>query len=299
MGPLAYQTRSRPPPVEPYQPRAPAKNDSDSAYSNDDEFWHAHPVGPVDHRHRHTAEHPNRPASYGVRLDLLEFVGRFDAQEYIDWAYAVQFFFDYHQVEEHHRAWGEMQRLMQTKFVPSDHAEWAYKEYLNLRQGSRSVADYTAEFHRLSLHVQIVETERQQVPPSGISAVLEPSAVGSPVDPELTREEVPLQDAMACVSALEDALVCVAALEDEVQVLKVRNREVPNDFPDLVPEELVPALEEFTGTMPAELSRRLPHQCEVDHASRRSLGHVSVPVWLIILSDQLLIIAISLLTLVP
>ncbi|KAF3783763.1 hypothetical protein EJ110_NYTH31377 [Nymphaea thermarum] len=52
-----------------------------------------------------------------------------------------------------------MQRLMQTKFVPSDHAERAYKEYLNLRQGSRSVADYTAEFHRLSLRVQIVETE--------------------------------------------------------------------------------------------------------------------------------------------
>ncbi|KAF3784819.1 hypothetical protein EJ110_NYTH26728 [Nymphaea thermarum] len=56
-----------------------------------------------------------------------------------------------------------MQRLMQTKFVPSDHAERAYKEYLNLRQGSRSVADYTAEFHRLSLRVQIVEAERQQV----------------------------------------------------------------------------------------------------------------------------------------
>ncbi|KAF3773919.1 hypothetical protein EJ110_NYTH54269 [Nymphaea thermarum] len=56
-----------------------------------------------------------------------------------------------------------MQRLMQTKFVPSDHVERAYKEYLNLRQSSRSIADYTVEFHRLSLRVQIVETERQQV----------------------------------------------------------------------------------------------------------------------------------------
>ncbi|KAF3783099.1 Transposon TX1 uncharacterized protein [Nymphaea thermarum] len=44
-----------------------------------------------------------------------------------------------------------------------DHAARAYKEYLNLRQGSRSVADYTIEFHRLSLRVLIVETERQQV----------------------------------------------------------------------------------------------------------------------------------------
>ncbi|KAF3774632.1 hypothetical protein EJ110_NYTH52699 [Nymphaea thermarum] len=195
MGPLADQTRPRPPPVEPYRPRAPVENDSDSVYSDDDEFWRAHPAGPVDHRHRRIVERPDRPTSYGVRLDLPEFVGRFDAQEYFDWAYAVQFFFDYHQVEEHHRvplaatrlrglaqtwwfelqrsyerrgqrpvqAWGEMQRLMQTKFVPSDHAERAYKEYLNLRQGSRSVADYTAEFHRLSLRVQIVETERQQV----------------------------------------------------------------------------------------------------------------------------------------
>ncbi|KAF3774357.1 hypothetical protein EJ110_NYTH53266 [Nymphaea thermarum] len=116
----------------------------------------------------------------------------------------VQFFFDYYQVEEQHRvplaatrlrglaqtwwfelqrsyerrsqrpvqAWGEMQRLMQTKFVPSDHAERAYKEYINLRQGLRSVADYTAEFHRLSLRIQIVETERQQVTRMTLSTLM-------------------------------------------------------------------------------------------------------------------------------
>ena len=52
---------------------------------------------------------------------------------------------------------------MQSKFVPSDHAERAYKEYLTLCQGTNTVADYTAEFHRLSLRVQIEETARQQV----------------------------------------------------------------------------------------------------------------------------------------
>ncbi|KAF3795146.1 hypothetical protein EJ110_NYTH05747 [Nymphaea thermarum] len=138
MDPLAYQTRLRPPPIEMYRPHAPAESDSDSAYSDDDKFFRAHPTGPVDHRQRCTADRPDRPARYGVRLELPEFVGRFDAQEYFDWAYA---------------AWDEMQRLMQTKFVPSDHAERAYKEYLNLCQGSRSVADYTVEFHRLSLRI--------------------------------------------------------------------------------------------------------------------------------------------------
>ncbi|KAF3782893.1 hypothetical protein EJ110_NYTH33502 [Nymphaea thermarum] len=177
--------------MQPYRLRAPAEYDSDSAYSDDDEFWRAHLARPVDHRHKRTTERLDRPASYGVRLDLPKFVGRFDSQEYFDWAYAVQFFFDYHQVEEHHRVplaatrlrglaqtwWFELQRSyerrgqrpvrawgeMQTKFVPSNHAERACKEYLNLRQGSRSVADYTAKFHRLSLRVQIVETEHQQV----------------------------------------------------------------------------------------------------------------------------------------
>ncbi|KAF3772860.1 hypothetical protein EJ110_NYTH56556 [Nymphaea thermarum] len=56
-----------------------------------------------------------------------------------------------------------MQRLMQIKFVPSNNAERAYKKYFNLCQGSRSVADYTAEFHRLTVRVQIGETECQQV----------------------------------------------------------------------------------------------------------------------------------------
>ena len=148
----------------------------------------------VEHRQQRMPEHPT---TYGVKLDLSEFVGRFDAEQFFDWAYTVQFFFDYHLVAESRRVclastrlrglaqtwwvelqrskerqgqeqervqmWEEMQRLMQAKFVPSDHTERAYKEYLTLRQGTCTVAEYTAEFHLLSLRVQIEETTRQQV----------------------------------------------------------------------------------------------------------------------------------------
>ena len=46
---------------------------------------------------------PERPSTYGVKLELPEFAGRFDAEQFFDWSYVIQFFFDYHYVAEHRR----------------------------------------------------------------------------------------------------------------------------------------------------------------------------------------------------
>ncbi len=65
----------------------------------------------------------------------------------------------------------------------------------------------------------------------------------------------------------------------------------------LVPSDLLPREKRFTTHRPSPHAALLRQACAhcgkfPTAASRRSLGRVSVPVWLIILSDQLLIVAL-------
>ncbi|KAL9669776.1 hypothetical protein QQ045_007325 [Rhodiola kirilowii] len=61
------------------------------------------------------------------------------------------------------RTWRRMKQLMLDRFLPEDYEQILYKLYLDCVQGRHSVAEYTAEFLRLSKRNELKETDNQKV----------------------------------------------------------------------------------------------------------------------------------------
>ena len=56
-----------------------------------------------------------------------------------------------------------MRRLLHYKYLPPDYELILFQQYQDCRQGSRTVQAYVEEFHRLSSHNNLLETNAQQV----------------------------------------------------------------------------------------------------------------------------------------
>ncbi|KAK1274112.1 hypothetical protein QJS04_geneDACA025083 [Acorus gramineus] len=56
-----------------------------------------------------------------------------------------------------------MKQLLRQLFLPINYDQILFQQYQNCHQRNRAVRDYTEEFHRLSSHNDIVETEAQRV----------------------------------------------------------------------------------------------------------------------------------------
>lgn len=61
------------------------------------------------------------------------------------------------------KTWPRMQKLMKERFLPINYEQILYKKYYHCKQGTRTVAEYTEEFDRLSVHNNLVENENQQI----------------------------------------------------------------------------------------------------------------------------------------
>ncbi|KAJ9550523.1 hypothetical protein OSB04_014568 [Centaurea solstitialis] len=132
---------------------------------------------------------------YRMKADIPSFYGTTGVEEFLDWQIEVDRFFEIMEVPEHKqvkmvafhlkgtaavwwdklvaqrrrqqrgpvRSWRRMKQLMIERFLPEDYEQILYKMYLACNQGSRSVADYTAEFIRLTDRNEIGESENQKV----------------------------------------------------------------------------------------------------------------------------------------
>ncbi|GJZ51232.1 reverse transcriptase [Tanacetum coccineum] len=61
------------------------------------------------------------------------------------------------------RSWPKMKRMLMGRFLLPDYDQFLFEQYQSLRQGQKSVADYTAEFLRLSSQNNLMETEGQKI----------------------------------------------------------------------------------------------------------------------------------------
>jgi hypothetical protein len=136
-----------------------------------------------------------RPWESGLRIDLPEFQGGLTPEEFLDWVAAMDEVLEFKQVPEDKRvslvatrfrgraaawwqqlkqtrlrqgkdkisSWEKLKKKMRVAFLPHNYSRLMYQRLQNLRQSSRSVDDYTTEFHQLVARNDLAETDEQLV----------------------------------------------------------------------------------------------------------------------------------------
>ncbi|KAH9653391.1 Endonuclease [Citrus sinensis] len=152
-------------------------------------------ANPFSGRRPKTESTDDRRREYGLRIDIPEFQGSGRPEELLDWINAIEEVFEYKEVPENKlvslaatrfrgraAAWWQQTKLTRIRqgkkkidswekfkkhlrgaFLPHNYAKLLYQQLQNLRQGNRSVDDYTTEFHWLVARNDLTETEEQQV----------------------------------------------------------------------------------------------------------------------------------------
>lgn len=123
-------------------------------------------------------------------MEIPEFHGNINADEFLDWLVAVEEVLDFKVVPGDHRvslvatrfhgraavwwsqtktqraqngktkitSWEKMKKHMKAAFLPYNYTRTLYQSLQNLRQSTKSVTDYSAEFFMLLARNEITET---------------------------------------------------------------------------------------------------------------------------------------------
>lgn len=149
--------------------------------------------------HQHHDHHPrnneNQRWTSGIKLEIPEFHGGSKPEELLDWFVAVDEFIEFKEVPElkkvplvttrfrNHAAswwqqlkisrarrgkekitsWDKLKKHMRKTFIPYNFERLLFQKFHNLRQGSRSVDDYSTEFYQMITRVDIHDSEDQLV----------------------------------------------------------------------------------------------------------------------------------------
>ncbi|KAL4573498.1 hypothetical protein LXL04_020306 [Taraxacum kok-saghyz] len=157
-------------------------NESDT---EDDNPFARDPIPPARNSHWESA----------FRMEIPEFHGNINADEFLDWLVAVEEVLDFKAVPRDRRvslvatrfrgraaawwsqtkaqrarsgktriaSWEKMKKHMKTAFLPHNYTRTLYQSLQNLRQGTRSVTDYSTEFFMLLARNEIAETTEQTI----------------------------------------------------------------------------------------------------------------------------------------
>ncbi|XP_021984980.1 uncharacterized protein LOC110880847 [Helianthus annuus] len=138
----------------------------------------------------------NRRWDSGIRVDIPEFDGSsLNPEGFIDWLATVEEVFEYKEMPENKRValiatrlrgrasawwqqlkltrnrlgktrivtWAKMKKCLRSNFLPHNFQRLMYQRLQNLKQGAKSVDDYTTEFYQLIARNDIQEPEEQLV----------------------------------------------------------------------------------------------------------------------------------------
>ncbi|XP_074314120.1 uncharacterized protein LOC141649327 [Silene latifolia] len=127
--------------------------------------------------------------------ELPEFVGGMDPEEYFEWERQMERMFDFKDIDDEKRckyailklrknaslwyeslkaararegkeklaSWESLKRKLRKRFLPKTHKIDLYRKLAELMQGSLSIADYIAEFERITLMSEVKEIEEQKM----------------------------------------------------------------------------------------------------------------------------------------
>ncbi|XP_074318277.1 uncharacterized protein LOC141655077 [Silene latifolia] len=128
-------------------------------------------------------------------LELAEFTGGTDPENYLDWERKIERFFDFKDITDEKRcryailrlikgaslwfeglkakrirvgkekiaSWESLKRKLRKRYVPTTHRITTYRKIAEFRQGKLSVGEYIDEFENLSLMGELEEIEEQKM----------------------------------------------------------------------------------------------------------------------------------------
>ncbi|CAA7036124.1 unnamed protein product [Microthlaspi erraticum] len=131
----------------------------------------------------------------GFRLDIPEFSGSLNPEEFIDWLHMVEELLEFKQVPDEMRvalvatrfksramawwqqlkesrrrankdridSWEQMKKHMRRSFLPFNYERTLYNKLQNLRQGTRTVDDYASDFFHMTARMPSIESEDQLI----------------------------------------------------------------------------------------------------------------------------------------
>ncbi|KAI0514121.1 hypothetical protein KFK09_010155 [Dendrobium nobile] len=132
---------------------------------------------------------------WGIKIELPEFDGRMDTDEFINWLQTVERVLEFKEIpadrivklvaiklkrmaslwwENLKRSrnregkskivtWAKMKRELQRKYIPDQYKQEVFLKYTQLQQQQLSVEEYISEFEQLSLKCDIVEPEEHTI----------------------------------------------------------------------------------------------------------------------------------------
>ncbi|XP_022019990.1 uncharacterized protein LOC110920060 [Helianthus annuus] len=160
----------------------PDDDDDDS-----DTYSTAGDYNPYGRRHRDTHHRSD------IKVDIPEYDGRLDPDEFVEWLRTVERVFDYKQTGEEKkvklvslklrkyastwwanvclqgekfgkekvRSWSKMKKLLKTKFMPPYYLQESFSKLHFIKQGSRTVKEYSQEFEHLLMKYNLSEDDPQ------------------------------------------------------------------------------------------------------------------------------------------
>ncbi|GKD60374.1 putative reverse transcriptase domain-containing protein [Tanacetum coccineum] len=167
--------------------------ESENLFGEDDDSSYDEQSG---RRSKRNQSGDNKHWESGMRVNIPDFAGdTLSLEGFIDWLVAVEEVFEFKEVPENKRvsliatklrgrasawwqqlkltrervgkpritSWQKMKKCMRANFIPYNYQRHMYQRLQNLKQGSKSVEDYTTEFYKLIARNDIQETKDQLV----------------------------------------------------------------------------------------------------------------------------------------
>lgn len=175
------------------QQGSPGEESESDLSVEDDGYEDDNPFAGIrgNHHNRRYRDDPLR--SMGVKVEIPEFSGKAQPDDFIDWLSTVERVFDLREIPDNLKvklvaiklkqhaslwwdhvkkqrrldgkskieSWEKMKKLLRHKFLPPNHRQQAFLDYQQLTQGTLSVEELINEFDRLRMRCDAAEEEEQ------------------------------------------------------------------------------------------------------------------------------------------
>ncbi|KAI3498749.1 hypothetical protein L1887_34530 [Cichorium endivia] len=181
--------------LEVHQEDRNEETESDSVVGDDGFDGEENPFGRRPHQHARPQQRGDTLRSLGLRMEIPDFAGTAQPDDFIDWLSTVERVFDLQDIPDHLKVkvvaiklrkyaslwwdnvkqkrrqqgktridtWEKMKKLLRAKFLPINYRQDAFFEYHSLMQNTSSVEQFVADFDRLRLRCGADEEDEQVI----------------------------------------------------------------------------------------------------------------------------------------